>query len=44
MIVLILITLAKLVWGLFDSGSNQVIAPPATTTPTNVKPQPRANQ
>ncbi len=42
LVVLILITLAKLVWGFFDSGSNQVIAPPVTT-PTNVKPQPRAN-
>ena len=42
LIVLILITLAKLIWGFFDSGSKDIIAAPATTT-TNVKPQPRAN-
>ncbi len=42
LVVLILITLAKLIWGFFDSGSDVVIAPPATA-PTNVKPQPRAN-
>ena len=43
LIVLILISLAKLVVGFFGSDSTHVMAPPATATPTNVKPQPRAN-
>ena len=42
LVVLILFTLAKLFWGFFDSTSNDVVAPPAVT-PTNIKPQPRAN-
>ncbi len=42
LVALILITLAKLIWGFFDSGSDLIIAPP-TAAPTNVKPQPRAN-
>ena len=42
LVVLILFTLARLFWGFFDSGSNDVVAPPPVT-PTNIKPQPRAN-
>ncbi len=41
--VLIIITLAKVIVGFFDSGSSQVITTPTTATNTNVKPQPRAN-
>jgi len=41
--ILILITLAKVVVGFFDSGSNKVITTPTTAASTNVKPQPRAN-
>lgn len=41
--ILILITLAKVVVGFFDSGSNKVITTPTTAANTNVKPQPRAN-
>ncbi|QMU60757.1 MAG: type II secretion system protein GspC [Gammaproteobacteria bacterium] len=40
--ILILITLAKVIVGFFDSGSNKVITTP-TATNTNVKPQPRTN-
>lgn len=41
LIILILITLAKLFWSFFDSGTNTaVITPPATATST-IKPQPR---
>ena len=37
---LILITLAKLLWGFFESGSSAATPPPVATTKT-VKPQPR---
>jgi general secretion pathway protein C len=42
LVVLILITLAKFIMGFFDSGSDQLIAPPVTSS-TNIKPQPRTN-
>ncbi len=41
--ILILITLAKIVVGFFDSCSNNVITTPTTASSSNVKPQPRAN-
>lgn len=41
--ILILITLAKLVWGFFGSDTGNVITTPAATSAANVKPQPRAN-
>jgi len=41
--ILILITLAKVIVGFFDSGSNKVITAPTTAATANVKPQPRAN-
>ncbi|NNC67236.1 MAG: type II secretion system protein GspC [Gammaproteobacteria bacterium] len=41
--ILILITLAKVIVGFFDSGSNKVITIPTTAATTNVKPQPRVN-
>jgi len=41
--ILILITLAKVIVGFFDSGSNKVITTPTTAATANVKPQPRAN-
>ncbi len=41
--ILILITLAKVIVGFFDSSSNPVITTPTNAVNTNVKPQPRAN-
>jgi general secretion pathway protein C len=41
--ILILITLAKLVWGFFGSGTDNLIPAPTATSAANVKPQPRAN-
>jgi general secretion pathway protein C len=41
--VLIIITLAKVIVGFFDSGSSLVITTPTAATNTNIKPQPRAN-
>jgi len=43
LVILILITLAKVVMGFFDNSSDKIIVPSSTATNTNVKPQPRAN-
>lgn len=43
LVVLILITLAKVIMGFFDNSSEPVIPPPSATTNSNIKPQPRAN-
>ncbi len=41
LIILILITLAKLFWGFFDSGTNTAAMPPPATATNSIKPQPR---
>jgi len=43
LVVLILITLAKVIMGFFDTSSTPEIPPPNVATSKNIKPQPRAN-
>ena len=43
LVILILITLARVLMGFFAGSSNEVITAPATSVNSNVKPQPRAN-